>query len=162
MALRGHASIQGSTDVPTLFDILPGYLNMPKFGEESKTLANYIAKYKPRTGWWNNFDKYIVSFLKAYYGDAATPENEFGFNWRPGVRGDHSHQAYGLDSVDGKMDGLFMMGQNPAVAAPNSGLERRGLTKLKWLVVREMVETESASFWYDSPEIKRGEWRTEE
>jgi formate dehydrogenase major subunit len=162
MALRGHASIQGSTDVPTLFDILPGYLSMPKFGEESKTLANYIAKYKPRTGWWNNFDKYIVSFLKAYYGEGATAENDFGFNWLPRVTGDHSHQGYWLDMMDGKMEGLFVMGQNPAVAGPNSGMERRALAKLKWLVVREMVETETASFWYESPEVKSGELRTED
>jgi formate dehydrogenase major subunit len=162
LALRGHASIQGSTDVPTLYDILPGYLNMPKFGDESKTLENYIAKYKTRTGWWNNFDKYIVSLLKAYYGDAATAENDFGFNWIPRVTGDHSHQGYWLDMMDGKMDGLFVMGQNPAVAGPNSGMERRALGKLKWLVVREMVETETASFWYESPEVQRGELRPEE
>lgn len=162
MALRGHASIQGSTDVPTLFDILPGYLNMPKFGDESKTLANYIAQYKTRTGWWNNFDKYIVSMLKAFYGEAATAENDFGFNWLPRLTGDHSHQAYWLDMMDGKMDGLFVMGQNPAVAGPNSGLERQAMAKLKWLVVREMVETESASFWYDSPEVRRGQLKTEE
>jgi formate dehydrogenase major subunit len=162
MALRGHASIQGSTDIPTLYDILPGYLSMPIFGEESKSLANYIAKYGARTGWWNNFDKYIVSLLKAYYGEAAQPENDFGFHWLPRVTGDHSHQGYWLDMLDGKMDGLFVMGQNPAVAGPNSGMERRGLSKLKWLIVREMVETETASFWYESPEVKRGELKTEE
>ncbi len=162
LALRGHASIQGSTDIPTLFDSLPGYLSMPKLGEESKTLASYIAKYKPRTGWWNNFDKYIVSFLKAYYGDAATADNDFGFNWLPRVTGDHSHQGYWLEMMDGKVDGLFVMGQNPAVAGPNSGMERRALGKLKWLVVREMVETETASFWYDSPEVKSGELRPED
>jgi formate dehydrogenase major subunit len=162
LALRGHASIQGSTDVPTLYDILPGYLSMPKFGEESKTLAHYIDKYSSCTGWWHNLDKYIVSLLKAYYGESAQPENEFGFHWLPRVTGDHSHQGYWLDMLDGKMDGLFVMGQNPAVAGPNSGMERRGLGKLKWLVVREMVETETASFWYESPEVKRGELRSEE
>jgi formate dehydrogenase major subunit len=162
MALRGHASIQGSTDIPTLFDILPGYLNMPKFGEESKTLGKFIETYKTRTGWWNNFDKYIVSLLKAYYGDAASAENDFGFNWLPRVTGDHSHQGYWLDMMDGKMEGLFVMGQNPAVAGPNAGMERRALAKLKWLVVREMVETETASFWYDSPEVRRGETRPED
>jgi formate dehydrogenase major subunit len=162
LALRGHASIQGSTDVPTLYDILPGYLSMPKFGDESKTLDNFIAKYKTRTGWWNNFDKYIVSLLKAYYGHAATEANEFGFNWLPRVTGDHSHQGYWLDMLDGKVEGLFVMGQNPAVAGPNSGMERRALAKLKWLVVREMVETETASFWYDSPEVHRGELKPEE
>jgi formate dehydrogenase major subunit len=162
LALRGHASIQGSTDIPTLYDILPGYLSMPKFGDESKTLQNYIDKYGGRTGWWNNIDKYIVSLLKAYYGEAATKENEYGFNWIPRVTGDHSHQGYFLDMLDGKVDGLFVMGQNPAIAGPNSGMERRALGKLKWLVVREMVETETASFWYESPEVKRGELKTEE
>jgi formate dehydrogenase major subunit len=160
--LRGHASIQGSTDIPTLFDSLPGYLSMPKFGPSSKDLASYIKANKPRTGFWNNFDKYIVSLLKAYYGDAATKENDFGFNWLPRLTGDHSHQAYWLDMLDGKMDGLFVIGQNPAVAGPNSGMERRGLGKLKWLVVREMVETETASFWYASPEVQRGDLRTED
>ena len=76
MALRGHASIQGSTDIPTLYDILPGYLSMPKFGEESTALSHYIEKYGSRTGWWHNVDKYIVSLLKSYYGDAAQPKNE--------------------------------------------------------------------------------------
>jgi formate dehydrogenase major subunit len=162
LALRGHASIQGSTDVPTLFDILPGYLNMPKFGEESKTLAKYVETNGARTGWWKNYDKYIVSFLKAYYGEAAQRENSFGFDWLPRITGDHSHQAYWLDMMDGKMEGLFVMGQNPAVAGPNSGMERRALGKLKWMVVREMVETETASFWYESPEVQRGELRSEE
>jgi len=116
---------------------------------------------RPRTGWWNNFDKYIISLLKAYYGDAAQPQNDFGFAWLPRVTGDHSHQGYWLEMLDGKMEGLFVMGQNPAVAGPNSGMERRALGKLKWLVVREMVETETASFWYESPEVQRGELRPE-
>jgi formate dehydrogenase major subunit len=162
MALRGHASIQGSTDIPTLYDILPGYLSMPKFGEESRTLQNYIAKYKPRTGWWNNFDKYIVSLLKAYYGEAAQPENDFGFAWLPRVTGDHSHQGYWLDMMDGKMEGMFVMGENPAVAGPNSGMERRALAKLKWLVVRDLVDTETSSFWCSAPEVKSGEVQPED
>ena len=157
LALRGHASIQGSTDVPTLYDILPGYLPMPMFEEDSKTLNNYIKKHKARTGLWSSFDKYFVSLLKAYYGDAATPENEFGFHWLPRVTGDHSHFGYWLDMMDGKLEGLFVMGQNPAVGASNGRLERKALSKLKWLVVRDMVETETASFWYDSPETHRAE-----
>src|SRR5258708_17446093 len=99
---------------------------MPKFGEESKTLRNYIDKYSSRTGWWHNLDKYIVSLLKAYYGESAQPENEFGFHWLPRVTGDHSHQGYWLDMLDGKMDGLFVMGQNPAVAGTDLGMGRPG------------------------------------
>ena len=157
LALRGHASIQGSTDIPTLYDILPGYLPMPFFGKDSKDLKAHVKKHIARTGLWHGFDKYFISLLKAYYGESATKENEFGFSWIPRVTGDHSEFGYWLDMADGKLDGLFVMGQNPAVGAPNGRLERKALAKLKWLVVRDMVETETASFWYASPEVGRGE-----
>ena len=162
MALRGHASIQGSTDIPTLYDILPGYLPMPKLGVNSHDLNTYYSKHRDKTGWWWNIDKYMVSLLKAYYGHAAMKDNDFGFGWLPRVTGDHSHQGYFLEMMDGKVEGLFVMGQNPAVAGPNSRFERKALAKLKWLVVRDLVELETASFWYDSPEIESGELRTED
>lgn len=157
LALRGHASIQGSTDIPTLYDILPGYLPMPFFKADSGSLKEFIDAHTPKAGWWHNFDKYIVSLLKSYYGEQATKENDFGFNWLPRVTGDHSHIGYWVEMADGKIDGLFVMGQNPAVGAPNSRMERKALARLKWLVVRDMVEVETASFWLDSPEIARGE-----
>jgi formate dehydrogenase major subunit len=163
MALRGHASIQGSTDIPTLYDILPGYLPMPAFGGDAGSLSAYIKAHRSPQGWWGHFDKYIVSLLKAWYGDAATKKNSFGFDWLPRISGDHSHFGYWLDMADatGTLEGLFVMGQNPAVGAPNARLERRALANLEWLVVRDMVETESATFWLDSPEVTRGELRTE-
>ncbi len=157
LALRGHASIQGSTDIPTLYDILPGYIPMPFFEADSHKLKDFIKKHRARTGLWANFDKYFVSLMKAYYGDAATKQNNWGFHWLPRVTGDHSHFGYWLDMADGKLDGLFVMGQNPAVGASNGRLERKALARLKWLVVRDMVETETASFWCDSPEVERGE-----
>jgi formate dehydrogenase major subunit len=157
LALRGHASIQGSTDIPTLFDLLPGYLPMPSFEADSKKLKSYITKHRQRTGLWANLDAYIVNLLKAWYGDAATSANDFGFNWLPRITGDHSHFGYWYEMLDGKVEGLFVMGQNPAVGAPNGRLQRSALSKLKWLVVRDMVEVETASFWYDSPEVQRGE-----
>src|SRR5689334_10488506 len=162
LALRGHASIQGSTDIPTLYDILPGYLPMPFFEADSKKFKDYVKKHKARTGLWSAFDKYFVSLMKAYYGDAATKSNDWGFDWLPRVTGDHSHFGYWLDMADGKLEGLFVMGQNPGVGAPNSRLERKALAKLKWLVVRDMVETETASFWQDSPEVLRGELNPDE
>jgi formate dehydrogenase major subunit len=150
LALRGHASIQGSTDVPTLYDILPGYLPMPAHGAPDEiSLAAYIERHRSEKGWWWNLDKYIVSLLKAYYGDAATKENDFGFEWLPRLTGDHSHMGYWSDMADGKLEGLFVMGQNPAVGAPNAKFERRALARLKWLVVLDMVETETAAFWKD-------------
>jgi formate dehydrogenase major subunit len=158
LALRGHASIQGSTDIPTLYDTLPGYLPMPAHSADGEsTLTAYLERHQSQKGWWHNIDKYIVSLLKAYYGDAATRENDFGFDWLPRLTGDHSHFGYWLDMADGKLEGLLVMGQNPAVGAPNAKLERKALSKLRWLVVRDLVETETATFWLDSPEAKSGE-----
>src|SRR6185437_6717370 len=69
LALRGHASIQGSTDIPTLYDILPGYLPMPFWESDAHSLEQYIKRHESKAGWWSNFEKYIVSFLKAWYGE---------------------------------------------------------------------------------------------
>ena len=160
LALRGHASIQGSTDIPTLYDILPGYLSMPRKGDE--TLQQYFDKYTKKTGLWAHYPEYMVSTLKAYYGKRATAQNDFGYGFLPKLTGNHSFFEYLYQMLDGKMDGMFLMGQNPAVGAPNSRLQRKALSKLKWLVVREMVEIESANFWRESPEVERGELKPEE
>jgi formate dehydrogenase major subunit len=157
LALRGHASIQGSTDIPTLYDLLPGYIPMPELGPGSATLARFVDTHRKTAGVWSLFDTFLVSLLTAWYGDAARPDTDFGFGWLPRISGDHSHQGYWLEMADGAIDGLFVMGQNPAVGAPNAALERRALRKLEWLVVRDMVEVETATFWKDSPEVRAGE-----
>jgi formate dehydrogenase major subunit len=164
LALRGHASIQGSTDIPTLYDVLPGYLPMPTFAADGASFDSYLAKHRPPRGWWSNLDRYIVSLLKAWYGDAATAANDYGFDWLPRISGDHSYFGYSLEMADatGTIEGMFIMGQNPAVGSPNARLQRRALANLQWLVVRDMVELETATFWLDSPEIARGEMRTED
>jgi len=161
LALRGHASIQGSTDIPTLYDILPGYLAMPR-AEKEQTLQQYLDVHTTQTGLWSNTPAYFISLLKAYYGKNATPENDFGYRWLPKITGDHSFFEYLYDMADGKMEGMFLMGQNSAVGAPNSRFQRKSMAKLKWFVVRDMVEIEPATFWRDSPEIERGELKTEE
>jgi formate dehydrogenase major subunit len=162
LALRGHASIQGSTDVPTLYDLLPGYLNMPRAREGHLTLRDYIDNGGAKRGWWSFFDSYIVSLLKAWFGEAATEDNGYGFGSLPRLSGNHSHFATMLRALDGGVEGLFVMGQNPAVGSQHSGLQRRALAKLKWLVVRDLAEIETATFWRDSPEVESGELRTEE
>ena len=162
LALRGHASIQGSTDIPTLYDILPGYLPMPFFEKDANDFKSYNKKHTSDNGVWNNFPKFSVSLLKAWYGEHATKENDWCFDLLPRVTGDHSHFGYWLDMADGKMEGLFIMGQNPAVGASNSGLQRTAMSKLKWLVVRDMNEIESATWWKEGPEIEAGKLRTEE
>ena len=115
-----------------------------------------------QAGLWHEFPAYAISLLKAYYGKRATANNDFGYQWLPKLTGNHSYYSFLYKMLDGEMEGMFLMGQNPAVGAQNARLERKALSKLKWLVVRDLVEIESASFWYDSPEIERGELKTEE
>jgi formate dehydrogenase major subunit len=161
MALRGHASIQGSTDIPTLYNLLPGYLPMPN-AEGYPDLAAYLEKNTKKGGFWGHTDAYLISLLKAWYGDRATPDNDFCFDYLPRLSGDHGTYATTLAMLDGTVKGYFLLGENPAVGSANSGLHRRALAKLDWLVVRDLVEIESATFWKDAPEIETGELVTED
>jgi formate dehydrogenase major subunit len=161
MALRGHASIQGSTDIPTLYNLLPGYLPMPN-AEGYPNLAAYIEQNTKKGGFWGHTDAYLISLLKAYYGDRATADNDYCFDYLPRISGDHSTYPTTLAMLDGKVKGFFLFGENPAVGSANSGLHRKALAKLDWLVVRDLVEIESATFWRDAPEIESGELRTED
>jgi len=156
-ALRGHASIQGSTDVPTLFNLLPGYLAMPHAGQES--LADYLDDIisTNQKGFWHNADAYMVSLLKEYWGDNATADNDFCFDYLPRINGDHGTYRTVMDMVDGKVFGYFLLGQNPAVGSAHGRLQRLGMANLDWLVVRDLVEIESATFWKDGPEVETGE-----
>jgi formate dehydrogenase major subunit len=159
MALRGHASIQGSTDIPTLYNILPGYLPMPHAGPHAD-LAKYIELNESPSGFWGHMGAYAVSLLKAYWGDAAGKANDFCFDYLPRINGDHGTYQTTLDMCDGKVPGYIVAGENPAVGSANGRLQRRALATAKWLVVRDLVEVETASFWYDSPEIRDGELQT--
>jgi formate dehydrogenase major subunit len=162
MALRGHTSIQGSTDIPTLYDLLPGYLPMPHASLPDRGLAEYIARNRSPTGWWSEFPKYAVSLLKAWFGDAATRENDWGFDLLPRLTGNHSHMNTVSEMADGKVKGYFVMGENPTVGSMHGALHRAGLRKLDWLVVRDLALIETAEFWRTAPEIERGEVRTED
>ena len=161
LALRGHASIQGSTDIPTLYDLLPGYMPMPK-AKTDATLERFIENNQTPSGWWTQFPKYIVSLLKAWYGDAAKKANDFCFDHLPRLSGDHSHMTTVADMADGEITGYFVMGQNPTVGSMHGALHRKGLRELKWLVVRDFAPNETAEFWRDGPEIARGEVRPED
>ncbi len=161
LALRGHANIQGSTDIPTLFDILPGYIPMPH-PQSHPDLDTFVALNGPDTGAWGSLRSYMVSMLKAWWGDAATAENDFCFDYLPRINGDHSHYAMMLKMLDGGVKGFFCVGQNPTVGSANAKLQRLALAKLDWLVVRDFSEIETAAFWHDSPEIESGEIRPQD
>jgi formate dehydrogenase major subunit len=161
LALRGHASIQGSTDVPTLYNLLPGYLPMPK-AKTDTDLKKYVEQNESASAWWSEFPKYIVSLLKAYWGKNATDLNEYCFGYLPRMTGDHSHMTTAADMADGKVKGYFLMGENPTVGSMHGALHRKGMRELDWLVARDFAPTESAEFWRDAPEIARGEVRPED
>jgi len=161
LALRGHASIQGSTDIPTLFNILPGYLPMPA-DERGQSLASYVEPDAGKAGFWGDMPNYTVSLLKAWFGDAATADNDYGFDWLPRLSGDHNNYRTVLDMLDGKVPGYIVAGENPAVGGANARLQRLALAKAEWVVVRDMSCVETATFWKNSPEIESGELRTED
>jgi formate dehydrogenase major subunit len=161
LALRGHASIQGSTDIPTLFNILPGYLPMPHT-LSYPTLSRFIDSNTAPTGWWGKFESYWVSLMKAYFGEHATAENDWLFEELPRVDSDNSAYFTVRQMLEGNVSGYIIAGENPAVGHANGKAHRLGLAKLDWLVVRDLVEIESAAFWYDGPEIESGELKTEE
>jgi formate dehydrogenase major subunit len=155
MALRGHASIQGSTDIPTLYHSIHGYMAAPTALKKHDTLAEYLAGETPARGYWANTPKFMVSYLKSMYGEAATPENEFGYAWHPKIIGDHSHMPMFVAMDDGRVKGMLCIGQNPATSI-NAGLERKALGRLEWLVVKDNWLTETAAFWQNAPEVKSG------
>jgi len=162
LALRGHASIQGSTDIPTLYNILPGYIPMRHAKKDAEGLDDFIKGNAAATGYWGNMKSYLVSLLKAYWGDAATAENDFCFDYLPRVTGDHGTYTTVVDQMEGRTKGYFILGQNPAVGSANPKMQRLGLANLDWLVVRDLSVIESASFWLDGPEIETGEMTTAE
>ncbi len=150
-ALRGESNVQGSTDMALLFHIIPGYLTSPTKGDQS--LEEYLNNYTPKSNdpksanWWSNYPKYIVSLLKAWYGDNATAENDYGFNYIPKRSGDYSHISLFETMYAGQLKGLFLFGQNPAVGGPNSNKERKALDKLDWMVAVDIFETDTSVFW---------------
>jgi formate dehydrogenase major subunit len=160
LALRGHATIQGSTDIATLYNLQPGYLNTPSGLRPHNSLSDYIKAETSATSYWSNFPKFIVSQLKAWYGDDATAANDYAYDYLPKIIGDHSHMPMFVDMSEGKIKGFFAMGQNPAVGGQNASFQREALAKLDWMVVRDLYETETASFWKDSPEVKGGKLKT--
>src|SRR4028118_1894009 len=110
LALRGHASIQGSTDIPTLYNILPGYLPMPHHAQHP-TLHDWTdsVTHDQQKGFWHLAPAFSVSLLKAYWGDAATAENDYCYGYMPRLTGDHGTYQQVLDMIDGRIAGYFLL-----------------------------------------------------
>ena len=163
-ALRGESNVQGSTDMGLLFHLLPGYLASPTKADQ--TLDDYKKNNTPKTNdpksanWWGNYPKYITSLLKAWYGNNARADNDFGFNFLPKRSADYSHISLFETMYSGKIKGLFLFGQNPAVGGPNSNKERKALEKLEWMVAVDIFETDTSVFW-KRPGIDPADIKTE-
>lgn len=161
MALRGHASIQGSTDIPTLFNLLPGYLPMPSVGQHD-TLDDYLAAVGSphQKGYWAYADTYLVSLLKAWFGDNATAANKWAYDYLPRLNGPAGTYQTTVNMLNDEVEGYFVLGQNPAVGSANGRQQRMATSHLKWMVVRDLNMIESATWWKDGPEIASGELTT--
>ena len=148
MALRGHATIQGCTDIATLYNIHPGYLNTPNANANHDTLRDYILTETQPTSFWSNTPAYVISQLRAWFGDAGTPENDYLYDTLPKITADHSHLPIFVEMAEGKIKGMIVTGQNPATSI-NSSFQRKAMRNLDWMVVLDSYETETAAFWRD-------------
>jgi len=165
-ALRGESNVQGSTDFALLFNILPGYLPVP--AASLKTLKDYFKKFVPESAdpkslnWQQHRPKYLVSLLKAKYGNYAVPENEFAYHLLPKVDDGKNYSFLPLFETMYKnsVEGLFLWGMNPVVSGMNARMIRKAISNLKWLVAVDLWETETACFW-QAPGANPKEIKTE-
>ncbi|SDJ25870.1 formate dehydrogenase [Nonomuraea jiangxiensis] len=160
-ALRGHANIQGSSDIPTLFNLLPGYIPMPH-AHQHENIDDFLRADAAHKGFWADMPAYLVSLLKAWWGPAARPDNEFCFGHLPRLTGGHSTYDTVMEQLKGVCKGYLLFGENPAVGSANAKMQRLGMANLDWLVVRDFSLIESATWWQDGPEIETGELKTED
>jgi len=149
-AQRGHSNIQGATDMGA-WNFLPGYLRMPRAHQQS--LADYVKENTPKPlrpnsmNYWTNTGKFMVSLLKTYHPDAGK-EKDFGYHYLPKLGEENLSWGSIFDrAANGQMEGLMAFGMNPVANGPNTPKMLAALTKLKWLIVADCFETETAAFW---------------
>ena len=163
-ALRGEPNVQGATDVACTVPDLPGYLKWPAVPKHL-TLADYCHKEAYAAGYYSNKPKFIVSFLKEFFGENATFENDYGWEMLPKIGPRLPASAWTTIPTfhmmrDGKSKGYFAWGMNPAHSTPNAKFARNAMAKLDWMVVADWFVTETASFW-KAPDMKPEEINTE-
>jgi formate dehydrogenase major subunit len=153
-ALRGHSNIQGATDMGGVFDIFPGYLKIP--APSDTDLAAFLKRTTPTVSkpdawdsfnYWSNTPKFMVSFLKALYGDSAKKENDFNYHYLPKIDRKYSWTELFDYMYQGQVKGLFAFGMNAVAIGPNSRKNIDALKKADWLVVCEIYPEETAEFW---------------
>ena len=155
-ALRGHSNIQGLTDLGLLSNLLPGYMTLPSDGEQD--YKTYIEKraYKPlrpsQMSYWQNYNKFFVSNMKAWFGDAATAKNNWCYDWLPKLDKGYDILQVFENMNNGKVNGYFCQGFNPLASAPCKVKVSGSLAKLKYLVIIDPLATETSEFWQNHGE----------
>ncbi len=153
-ALRGHSNIQGATDMAGVFDTLPGYLKMANPNDTD--LAAFLKRITPtasKPGVWDSFNyysntpKFAVSLLKAFYGDAATKQNDFAYNYLPKIDRNYSWTQIWDQMYRGNVKGMFAFGMNGVMIGPDTQKNIDALKKADWLVVGEIYPDETSEFW---------------
>jgi formate dehydrogenase major subunit len=157
-ALRGHSNIQGLTDLGLMSELIPGYLNMPR--DDEPDLAAYMKTrgFKPlrpgQISYWQNYRKFMVSFLKAMWGSAATADNDYHYDWIPKLDKPMYDVLQAFEMMaHGQMNGYVCQGFNPLLSFPNRAKVTRALSSLKFLVVMDPLDTETANFWQNHGEF---------
>lgn len=156
-ALRGHSNVQGFTDLGVLSTSLPGYLPLPKDNQQS--LQTYLAQITPKASvdksvnFWKNTPSFFVSLLKGLWGEHATADNEFGYHWLPKWNRSFDMLSFFDYVYQGKVNGYIVQGFNVMAAMPDSRKVCEALAKLKYMVVIDPLQTETASFWQNHGEF---------
>ena len=156
-ALRGHSNIQGLTDLGLMSDLLPGYLTLPKEGEQDFDRYIEARTQKPlrknQLSYWQNYKKFHVSLMKAWWGDHARASNNYAFDYLPKLDKPYDMlQTYELMD-QGKVNGYICQGFNPLAAAPNKAKLIKGFSQLKYMVIMDPLVTETSEFWRNFGEL---------
>jgi formate dehydrogenase major subunit len=164
-AERGHANIQGNTDNAISWELLPGYLKVPAPGQHN--LSDYVEESAAKKAHPNavnffgeNYRKFMVSLLKAWYGKRARKDNEFAFDYLPKPAGDSSWISIFDQALKGKMEGVILNGMTAASIGPDANQVSKALGNLKWLVVMDAFPTTSSEFWH-APDVDPSKVDTE-
>jgi len=152
-ALRGEPNVQGSTDHAILFNILPGYMKTPV--ASLQTLDQYLKKNTPESkdpqsaNFYSNYPKFFVSFLKSYWEEKATKENDFRYSWLPKLDDGKAYSTMHMFDrmYEGKIKGFFCIGADPAVSTPNTNKVRKAMENLDWLIGENIFDNETYQFW---------------
>ena len=157
---RGQSNVQGACDMGMLWNNITGYLNVPD-ATKHPTYKDYLEVETPKTGFWSNKPKFLASLLKAWYGEKATKENDFCYDWLPKSDGkDHSHMSSYVSLAEEEIKGVFCWAENPSVAGPDASHEAKALENADWMVCVDLFENETAAFW-KRPGVNPADIKTE-